>query len=506
VTDDGPQPAVTDDEPLRAVTDDEPPRAVVGNQPPQTATDHRPPGTVTDDQAQGTAPDHRPSRGGRSYQTALLIVAMAAAGFNLRIAVSNLPPLFPDLAARLHLSTAELSLLGATPVLFFGIASAFAARLNRRHGEERVLLVALAVLAVGLVLRGVAPGALLFPGTALAAAAIAILNVLLASMAKRRWPERAGLLIGIYLTALCVGAIVASLLAVPLYHVSGDSFGLTLGVWAAPAVLAMLLWLPQLRYAGPTAGPSPAIPAAPRIAVHRSALAWQVTVFMGLQSLLYYAVLSWIPTILQDRGTSAVTAGNLLALMGVGNLLAAPIAPVLAHRTPGQRALVVPCMAAMAVGLAGSLWAPLGTAPLWVLVLGLSQGSCLGLAIYFMMARAPDPGTAASLSAFAQSGGYLMASVGPLELGLLHTATGGWDIPVGILLILAAAGVGVGVLAARPIVLSVGPVSADDQHAQAQMRRTRRLPGFPRRLSPVCHRKLLPRSRQARTHARSNLP
>ena len=194
---------------------------------------------MTDDQPR----DRRP------HQSTLLIVAMAAAGFNLRIAISNVPPLFPDLAARQHLSTAALSLLGATPVVFFGIASAFAAWLNRRHGEERVLLVALGALAAGLVLRGVAPGALLFPGTALAAGAIAILNVLLASMAKRRWPERAGFLIGIYLTALCAGAILASLLAVPLYHASGDSFRLTLGVWAAPAVLAMLLWLPQLRYA-----------------------------------------------------------------------------------------------------------------------------------------------------------------------------------------------------------------------------------------------------------------
>jgi CP family cyanate transporter-like MFS transporter len=433
----------------------------------------------------------RPPRGHRTYQTALLIVAMAAAGFNLRIAISNLPPLFPDLSARLHLSTAVLALLAATPVIFFGVASAFAAWLNRRHGEERVLLVALGVLAAGLVLRGVAPGALLFPGTALAAAAIAILNVLLASMAKRRWPERAGFLIGIYLTALCVGAIVASLLSVPLYHASGGSLRLTLGVWAAPAVLAMLLWLPQLRYAAAGAAHPADAQAPPRIPLHRRALAWQVTAFMGLQSLLYYAALSWLPTIFQDRGTSAVTAGNLLALMGVGNLIAAPIAPMLAHRTPGQRALVVPSMTAMAVGLAGCVWAPLGTAPLWVLVLGLSQGACLGLAIYLMMARSPDPGTAASLSAFAQSVGYLVSSAGPLELGLLHSATGSWGIPVAVLLVLAAVGLGVGVLSARPIVLSVRPQgSAADERAPAQTRHTRRLRGTRDGPSPVCGRRL----------------
>jgi MFS transporter, CP family, cyanate transporter len=410
----------------------------------------------------------------RKYQITLLVVAVAAAGFNLRTAITSLPPLFPDLGTRLHLSSAELSLLAATPVICFGVVSAFAAWLNRRFGEEPILLVALGVLTAGLLLRGAAPAVLLFPGTALAASAIAILNVLLSSMVKRRWPERAGLLIGIYLTMLSLGAILSSLISVPLYRSSGGSVRLALGLWAAPAALAMLLWLPQLRYRAAVAAPlsqpavsqpavsQPAVPpaagsAAGRIRIYRYALTWQVTAFMGLQSLLYYAALSWLPTIFQDRGTSAVTAGNLLALMAVGNLTTSLIVPVLAHRTPSQRALVVPSIIGTAAGLAGSLWAPLGQAPLWVLVLGISQGSCLGLAIFFMMARAPDPGVAASLSAFSQSVGYLVASAGPLEVGLLHTATGSWDLPVILLLVLSAAELIVGVLAGRPLVLPAVP-------------------------------------------------
>ncbi len=402
----------------------------------------------------------------RPYEIALLVVAVAAAGFNLRTAITSVPPLFPDLQTRLHLSSAELSLLAATPVICFGVVSAFAAWLNRLYGEEAILLVALVLLTAGLLLRGAAPEIMLFPGTALAASAIAVLNVLLSSMVKRRWPARAGLLIGIYLTALSVGAILSSLLSVPVYRSSGGSVRLALGLWAAPAALAVLLWLPQLRYR--TAGTAPVAaghtspaaggrtapaPARAGIKVYRYALAWQVTAFMGLQSLLYYAALSWLPTIFQDRGDSAVTAGNLLALMGVGNLATSLIVPVLAHRRPGQRGLVVPSLIGTAAGLAGSLWAPLGTAPFWVLVLGVSQGSCLGLAIFFMMARAPDARAAASLSGFAQSVGYLVASVGPLAVGLLHTATGSWNIPVALLLVLCAAELGTGVLAGRPLVL-----------------------------------------------------
>jgi CP family cyanate transporter-like MFS transporter len=408
----------------------------------------------------------------RSYHTALLVVAVAAAGLNLRTAIAGLPPLFPDLAARLHLSSAVLSLLAAAPVICFGVASAFAAWLSRRFGEERTLFAALGVLCAGLLLRGLWPGALLFPGTILAGSAIGILNVLLSSLVKRRWPERAGLLLGIYLTGLSVGAILASLLSVPLYQASGDSVRISLGVWAGPAALAMLLWLPQLRYralgrGGPAAPPAPAgpgrsaaIPApdgaaapAPHIKVHRYALSWQVMGFMGLQSLLFYAALSWLPTIFQDRGTSAVAAGNLLALMAAGNLAAAFFVPALAQRTPDQRMLVVPSMALTGVGLVGCLWAPPGQAALWTFLLGVSQGACLALAIFFTIARAPDPGAAASLSGFAQSGGYLVASAGPLEVGLLHAVTGSWDIPVLLLLVLVVAGIAVGILAARPLVL-----------------------------------------------------
>jgi len=402
----------------------------------------------------------------RPYEITLLVVAVAAAGLNLRTAITSLPPLFPDMQTQLHLSSAELSVLAATPVICFGVVSAFTAWLNRRYGEEMILLVALVLLTAGLLLRGVAPEVMLFPGTVLAASAIAVLNVLLSSMAKRRWPERAGLLVGIYLTTLSVGAIFSSLLSVPLYRSSG-SIQLALGVWALPAALAVLLWLPQLRYRttglAPVAADGTVTPARAGVKVYRYALTWQVTAFMGLQSLLYYAALSWLPTIFQDRGASAVTAGNLLALMGVGNLATSLIVPVLAHRRPSQRGLVVPSLIGTAAGLAGSLWAPLGSAPFWVLVLGVSQGSCLGLAIFFMLARAPDAAVAASLSAFAQSVGYLVASAGPLEVGLLHSATGSWNLPMVLLLVLCAAELAAGLLAGRPLQLpSVTPPPAPE--------------------------------------------
>jgi CP family cyanate transporter-like MFS transporter len=405
----------------------------------------------------------------RGPGAALLTAGIIVLALNMRVAITSLPPLFPELHGALHLSAAGQSVLAAIPVLCFGVFSGLGAPLGRLFGEERVLGAALVLLAGGLLLRGAAPSVLLLPGTVIAGAAIALLNVLLPSLVKRRRPDRAGLLIGLYLMALSTGAIAGSVIAVPVYQAAGGSseaVRLTLGMWAVPALIAAAVWLPQLRYRTPPAAIEPgvaepgasqpdAVPDQPEAArrqrsmLARTPLAWQVTAFMGLQSLTYYATLSWFPTIFRDRGVSAVHAGTLLAVMNLGNAVTALLIPVLAHRRPDQRLLAVITMIVTAAGLAGAAFGPLGVSVPFVFLLGLGQGASLGLGIFYTMARAPDPVTAASLSAFAQSIGYLLATTGPLLLGFLHTATGGWNVPVWVLLGIVALQLVSGWLAGR---------------------------------------------------------
>jgi MFS transporter, CP family, cyanate transporter len=224
-----------------------------------------------------------------------------------------------------------------------------------------------------------------------------------------------------------------------------------------------VLWLPQLRFRTLPDGPRPA--AGPRtrqtgaLAMRRFPLAWQVTAFMGLQSLIYYSTLSWFPTMFRDRGVSAAHAGDLLALMNLGNAVTALLVPVLAHRAADQRRLAVLAMVATGAGLAGAVFGPTAGAVPFILLLGLGQGATLGLGIFFTMARAPDPVTAASLSAFSQGLGYLMASTGPLIIGLLHDVTGSWTVPGLALLAACAVTVIVGWLAgrARTVPAAVAP-------------------------------------------------
>ena len=408
-------------------------------------------------------PGPRPGR-----ELALLVAGIIVLAVNLRASISGLPPVFPELSSALHLSSASIAALAAVPVLCFAVFSGPAAPLSRRFGDERVLLAALALLAGGLLLRGAAPGSMLYPGTVLAGAAIALMNVLLPSLIKRRRPEQAGLLIGGYLLMLASGAVIGSLIAVPVFRAAGGGSGgsawavrLTLGLWALPAAAAALAWLPQLRHHTRPERPRPerprpgaGRPGGAGTAVYRHALGWQVAAFFGLQSLYYYGTLSWLPILFRSRGVSAAGAGDLLALMNLGNTVTAMLIPVLAHRARDQRLLIAATVLASAGGLSGALFAPVGGAAAWTLLLGLGQGAGLALAIFFTVARAPDPVTAVSLSGFAQGAGYLIAAAGPLAVGFLHAATGGWTAPVLALLAVAALEFWAGWLAARARMLS----------------------------------------------------
>ena len=389
---------------------------------------------------------------------AALVVAILALGFNLRGSIASLPPLFPELHRVLNLSAAELSVLGAVPVLCFGLFSPVAAPLSRRFGEERVLGAALVVLAAGLLLRGSAPDVLLFPGTVVACCAIALMNVLLPSLVKRRRADRAGLLIGLYLTALSTGGIIGPLIAVPLFEATGSggrATSITVALWAVPALAAALVWLPQLRFRTlPEFLPGGAGGRRGALAMGHRLLAWQVAAFFGLQSLSYYAVLSWFPTMFRDRGMSPAHAGALVALMNLGNAVTALLIPVLAHRVTDQRRLAAISTLMTASGLAGAGFGPLGTAPYFIFLLGLGQGATLGLGIFYTMARAADPAVSASLSAFAQGVGYLIASAGPLLIGLLHAISGGWAVPMWTLLALAMLQLATGWLAGRAKTIS----------------------------------------------------
>jgi CP family cyanate transporter-like MFS transporter len=302
----------------------------------------------------------------------------------------------------------------------------------------------------GAALRLLAPVAVLLAGTAIIGAAIAIGNVLVPSLIKRDFASQRVAMTALYSVALFIGGGLSAGLTVPLEHLLGLSWRVTVALWALLALLALAVWLPHARAESAREADGATAPLAEVAGLWQDRLAWCVTLFMGLQSLGYYATLSWIPTILEDHGVAAGTAGWLLSYSTLPGMLAALGTPLLERRLARPGLLVIAAVGLCAGGYLGLLAAPATGTYAWMTLLGLGQGVALSLALGYITARAGDGHVAAHLSTMAQSIGYMLAAGGPFLLGALHGWTGGWTVPLCLLLGLLIPLLGAGLVASRP--------------------------------------------------------
>lgn len=375
-----------------------------------------------------TAPTSRIQAPARAAQTGagiLLFGAVVAVGLQLRPAVATVPPLLDVLRERDGFGLTGAIVLTTLPVICFGLTAALAPRVDRRWGAERGITACLVLLAAGLLLRAAVPGVpALLAGTVLAAAAIGVVHVLLPALFKRRAPGSVAALTTAMSVTIGVGAAVSASLVIPLWHAT--SLPVALGVWAVVALAVVLLWLPQQRSVG-TVVPAPSpLPVAGSLL--RDRLAWQVTFYFGLQSVAYYALLSWLPTYFAERGLSRAVAGASVAVLAVAGVAGSFAAKSLAARLADQRGAVLVGGIAAPLGLLGVVLLPDGAALGAVAVLGVGLGGALNTSLLLTTLRAADPGTAARLSGMAQTVGYVMAAAGPFAFGGLRGFTGNWAI------------------------------------------------------------------------------
>jgi len=352
----------------------------------------------------------------------LLLLGLVLVALNLRPALSSMAPLLGDVSRSLGLSAAKAGLLTTLPVLCLGLAAPLAPWLARRFGSERVVLGILLTLAAGIILRSSLGEFGLFAGSVLAGASIGVIGVLLPGIVKRDFAKQAGTMTGVYTMALCLGAALAAGATVPLSQHFAESWSIGLGFWVVPALVAAIFWLPQV---GQKHG---AHHVAYRVrGLLRDPLAWQVTLYMGLQSSLAYIVFGWLPSVLIGRGLSATQAGIVLSGSILIQLISSLATPWLATRGKDQRLAIVVVMVLTLGGLFGSLYAPLEGLWGWAILLGLGQGGTFSLALTLIVLRSRDAHVAANLSGMAQGIGYTLASMGPFAVGLVHDLTGGWE-------------------------------------------------------------------------------
>lgn len=396
----------------------------------------------------GRAATPLPAGQARAGSRLLLGTSLVLIALNLRPVFSSVSALLPEIVQSTGAQPGMASLMTTLPVLCLGVFAPLAPMLAARFGAERTILGLLGLLAVGTAIRGVGTLPALLGGAMLAGAAIAVGNVLLPSLVKRDFPDRLALMTGLFTMALSAGAAAAAGLTVPLRSWLGGSWPLALTAWAVPVVLAFALWAWAGRD-GEAGGRSAAFSGATTV-LRRSPLAWQVTLFMGLQSAMAYIVFGYLAPMLRERGLPAATAGLVTSCSIIIQCAACLIAPVLALRGRDQRLINVCFFGVTVAGFGACVFAPLAWVFLAAAAEGFGQGALIALAMTAIVLRSYDARTAAALSGMAQSIGYTLASVGPLLFGVLRGATGSYGAGVALFAAVGIVGAACAYGAGRP--------------------------------------------------------
>ena len=385
------------------------------------------------------APD-RTARFGFAFIGVLLIAV------NLRVSFVSVGPVLGNISSDLELSSAAAGFLTGLPLIAFAVFSPLAHGFAFRLGLDRALWVSLLILASGIALRSLPLPGIIWAGTALIGLAIAFLNVLVPSLVKRDFPMRVSQVTGSYTATQAAFAAIGAAVVVPVAQTSPAGWRLALGIWVGLALIAMAVLLPWLRRhrSGTARATTPDV-AYP--SPWGSALGWQVTIFMGLQSIAFYVLMAWLPTIEQSQGVPATTAGIHLSVFLLISVFASLATGGILHRGSDQQLVSFTSGGLTFVTFLGLALAP-ELVLLWVILGAIGCGSLIVIALSLFSLRAVNYPQAASLSGMAQSVGYGLAAAGPVMFGGLRDVSGGWTLPLlvtaGIMAVLAVTGLLVG--------------------------------------------------------------
>lgn len=381
---------------------------------------------------------------------ALALVGIALFAFSLRSAVGSLSPVLDHIRLDFDVPAWVVGAIGTAPPVCFAIFGLLTPRLERRLGLERMTVIALLVVSLGLVGRGFSSdAATLAATTALIFAGVGVGNVLLPPLVKKHFPDRIGLVTTLYSTTMAFSTFLPPLFAVPVADAA--DWRLSLGMWAVFSTLALIPWIAMLvreRRAPAVAIEQPDSRVFGRL--WRLPMAWAVTVTFLVSGAIAYTAFAWLPSLLIDiAGVTPAQAGALLSLFGAMGLPAALIVPVLVARYRVMPWLFSLAVAAGLVGITGLLLAPAAAPWLWVAMLGTTP-LFFPLALVLIGLRARTHEVAVALSGFVQSIGYAIVATIPLAVGIIHDITDSWTGPLVLLAVVVIASVPAGLIVARP--------------------------------------------------------
>jgi CP family cyanate transporter-like MFS transporter len=385
-------------------------------------------------------------------------IAIVLIGLNLRAGISGAGALFHDLQAALGYGAFVAAIVPSVPTLCFAVAGATTSWLTRRLGVEKAILLSLVMLAGGLLLRGVPSTGMLVAGTVVGMSGLAVCNVAMPSFIREYFADRTSLMTGLYTMTMTTGATVTSVLVVPMaLQLGSPSAGL--GAIGVLALAACLGFLPIALHAHRHASAVKARPVSPWPLL-RTRTGLMITIGFTVQALLAYSVLSWFPYLLATEGLSAAQSGLMFGLMQLVSVPAGMVLIAIGARPRMLRPAFYLASVATVLGVTAMLLLPAALAPLTAVLLGVGLG-IFPLIMVMISRSGRNTAETTALSTVAQSAGYLLATVGPFGMGLLHSATESWTLPLALLLAVAVGQVVVGHLltarAKKPPTVGMAP-------------------------------------------------
>lgn len=357
------------------------------------------------------------------FSTAFLILGILFIATNLRSPVTGIGVVLDQIIESLQLNASQAGLLTTLPLIAFAIASPLATILARRHGLETSLFIALLLIGLGLCSRVIDSTLILYVGTAVIGIGIAIGNVLLPSLVKRDFPHKAAVMTSSYVLAMGIFSGSYSALLIPLADYKDMGWQLALACYGLITLISILIWLPQLKLQDKR---SKDIQQPKQGKIWNHALAWYITLLLGLNSFFTYVMITWLPSILVEGGLDPEEAGVLHGMFQLAS--ASPgivLIPLLATLKDQRFLTLILALIACFCSL-GLLYLP-SYSFIWSTSLGFSSGAVYILGISFISLRTHDSNQAVSLSGMSQCIGYLLAATGPMIAGLMYSSFENWS-------------------------------------------------------------------------------
>ncbi|WP_121966092.1 MFS transporter [Myroides sp. N17-2] len=367
----------------------------------------------------------------------LMLLGIIFIASNLRAPLTSVGPVISEISKSLALSNTTAGLVTTIPLMAFGFLSSMVPRISRRYGMEIVLLVSLILLSIGLVIRPYGSLVTLFLGAALVGIAITVGNVLMPAYIKNNYQKNVGTMMGIYSVAMNLTAALAAGFSISLGKFTEMGWKGSIGIWIVLSVVTIVVWLPQVKKHKAVQSTASLGQDEVKVNMYKSKTAWAVTIFMGVQSLLFYCLAAWLPKMAITWGIPREEAGWLLSYMQFAQLPMTFIGAIIASKLPNQKLLAIATGVLFTVGIAGLLIFKVNLIALWCVLIGTASGLAFSLSMLFFVLRTSTTTQAAELSGMAQSIGYLIAACGPPIFGALFDLSQAWSLSLVFLLVMS---------------------------------------------------------------------